>query len=174
MDFVNPSFLCYNYLDTGDTMKKRLLIISSIFIILDQLLKIIIRNNFILGKEIFIIPHFFYLTNIKNTGGAFSILSNNSIMLAIVGILVICFIYYFIKNKKLTFIEEFSYSLLIGGIIGNVIDRIIYNNVTDYIGLVFGKFYYPVFNLADIGIVVSVVILIILEFWSDRNGISSK
>lgn len=155
-------------------MKKRLLIISSIFIILDQLIKIIVRSNIILGKEKYIIPNFFYLTNVKNTGGAFSILSNNSIMLAVIGILAICFIYYFIKDKKMALIEEISYSLLIGGIIGNIIDRIVFNSVTDYIGLVFGKFYYPIFNLADIGIVVSIIILIILEFWSDKNGSSSK
>ena len=155
-------------------MKKRLLIISSILIILDQLIKIIIRMNIPIEKEMFIITNFFYLTNIKNTGGAFSILSNNAIMLAIIGILVICFIYYFIKNKRMTFIEEFSYGLLMGGIIGNIIDRVIFNNVTDYIGLVFGTYYYPVFNLADIGIVVSILILIIIEFWSDKNGISSK
>lgn len=155
-------------------MKKRLLVISSIFILLDQLLKIIVRNNITLGKENFIIPNFFYLTNVKNTGGAFSIFSNNPIMLAVIGILVLCFIYYFIKNKKITFIEEISYGLLVGGIIGNIIDRIIFNYVTDYIGLVFGKYYYPIFNLADIGIVLSVLILIILELGSEKYGIGSK
>ncbi len=155
-------------------MKKRLLVISSIFIILDQLLKLIIRSNISLGKEIFIIPKFLYITNVKNTGGAFSIFENNPIMLACIGVIVIFFLYSFIKNKKLSFIEEISYGLLIGGIIGNIIDRLIFNSVTDYIGLIFGSYYYPIFNLADIGIVVSIIILIIFELWSDKNGISSK
>ncbi len=155
-------------------MKKRLLVISSIFIILDQLLKLIIRSNISLGKEIFIIPKFLYITNVKNTGGAFSIFENNPIMLACIGVIVIFFLYSFIKNKKLSFIEEISYGLLIGGIIGNIIDRVVLGSVCDYIGLIFGTYYYPVFNLADIGIVVSIIILIIFELWSDKNGISSK
>ena len=155
-------------------MKKRLLLISSIFIILDQLIKIVVRSNIGLNEEIFIIPKFFYLTNLKNTGGAFSILENNPIMLAIIGVIVIIALYSFIKNKELSFIEELSYSLLIGGIIGNIIDRVVLSSVCDYIGLVFGTYYYPVFNLADIGIVVSIIILIILELWSDKNGINSR
>ena len=155
-------------------MKKRLLLISSIFIILDQLLKLIIRSNISLGKEIFIIPKFLYITNVKNTGGAFSIFENNPIMLAIIGVIVIFFLYSFIKNKKLSFIEEINYGLLIGGIIGNIIDRFIFNSVTDYIGIIFGSYYYPIFNLADIGIVVSIIILFVLEIGSEKNGISSK
>ena len=155
-------------------MKKRLLVISSIFIILDQLLKLIIRSNISLGKEIFIIPKFLYITNVKNTGGAFSIFENNPIMLACIGVIVIFFLYSFIKNKKLSFIEEISYGLLIGEIIGNIIDRVVLGSVCDYIGLIFGSYYYPIFNLADIGIVVSIIILIIFELWSDKNGISSK
>ena len=62
------------------------------------------------------------------------------------------------------------YGVLVGGIIGNLIDRIIFNSVTDYIGLVFGTYYYPVFNFADIGIVLSIIVLIILEFRGEKNG----
>ena len=168
------TILCYNLVVIGDTMKKKMLMISSIFIIIDQLIKLVIRASIILEKEIFIIPKFFYITNVNNTGGAFSILSDNTYLLILVGIIAILFIYYFLKNKTLSRIEEVSYSLLIGGIIGNLIDRIIFNNVTDYIGLVFGSYYYPVFNLADIGIVVSIIILIILEFRGEKDGIRSN
>ena len=154
----------------GDTMKKSLIIVSSVFILLDQLIKIIVRNSIIVGKEIFIIPKFFYLTNVNNTGGAFSILSNNTYFLVLIGIIATGFIIYFLRNKKLSLVEEIAYGVLVGGIIGNLIDRIIFNSVTDYIGLVFGSYYYPVFNLADIGIVVSVIVLIILEFRGEKNG----
>ena len=151
-------------------MKKKLLIVSSVFILLDQLIKIIVRNSIIVGKETFIIPKFFYLTNVNNTGGAFSILSNNTYFLVLIGIIATGFIIYFLRNKKLSLVEEIAYGVLVGGIIGNLIDRIIFNSVTDYIGLVFGSYYYPVFNLADIGIVVSIIILIILEFRGEKNG----
>ena len=172
MGFDNPSFLCYNL--EVINMKKKLLIVSCAFILLDQLVKLVIRSSIIVGKEIFIIPKFFYLTNVNNSGGAFSILSDNTYLLILVGIIAIIFIYYFLKNKALSTIEEVSYSLLIGGIIGNLIDRIIFSSVTDYIGLVFGSYYYPVFNIADIGIVVSIIVLIILEFRGEKHGIRSN
>ncbi len=151
-------------------MNKKILIISSIFALLDQVIKIIVRSSITISKEIFIIPNFFYLTNVNNTGGAFSIFSNNTILLALIGVIALCVIYYFIKNKKLSLIEKISYGLLIGGIIGNLIDRIIFEYVTDYIGLVFGSYYYPVFNLADIGIVISIIILVFLEFRGEKYG----
>ena len=151
-------------------MNKKMLVISSIFVLLDQLIKIIVRNSIIVDREINIILKFFYLTNVNNTGGAFSILSNNTYFLVFIGIIAIGFIIYFLRNKKISFIEEIAYGVLVGGIIGNLIDRIVFNSVTDYIGLVFGSYYYPVFNLADIGIVVSIIMLIVLEFRSEKNG----
>ena len=156
-------------------MKKRLLIFSTIFILLDQLLKILVRRFLIFQVDKTIIPNFFYLTYSKNTGGAFSFFENNSIILAIIGIMFLIGIFYYIfKLEKISLIEIISYSLLIGGIIGNIIDRIIFGFVTDYIGFIFGSYYYPVFNLADIGIVVSVIIFIILEFRSGINGSKSN
>ena len=156
-------------------MKKRIIFFSFIFIFFDQLLKILVRRFLSFGIDLFIIPNFFYLTFSKNTGGAFSLFENNSIMLAIIGIVFLLGIVYYIYHlKKNSLLEVISYSLLIGGIIGNIIDRFIFGYVTDYIGFIFGNYYYPVFNLADIGIVLSVVLLLIMEFRSDRNGIKSN
>ena len=67
-----------------------------------------------------------------------------------------------------------AYSILIGGIIGNFIDRIVFSGVYDYIGLIFGSYYYPVFNLADIGIVIGIIMLIIVEIRGDKHGTSSN
>ena len=155
-------------------MKKKIIMISSIFILLDQIIKIIVRSSIKFENEIFILPKFLYITNVGNTGGAFSIFSNNTAILILIGIMVLAFIIKFIYNRKLKKIDVIIYGLLIGGIIGNLIDRIILNSVTDYIGLIFGSYYYPVFNLADIGIVVSIMLLIFLEFRGDGNGNSSR
>ena len=67
-----------------------------------------------------------------------------------------------------------AYSILIGGIIGNFIDRIVFSGVYDYIGLIFGNYYYPVFNLADIGIVIGIIMLIIIEIRGDKHGTISN
>ena len=155
-------------------MKKKIIIISSIVVILDQLLKLLVRNS-LMGIEKDIIPGFFYLTGVKNTGGAFSILSNNTVLLAIIGIIVLIGIIYYLNKKEINNnFEMIAYSILIGGIIGNFIDRIVFSGVYDYIGLIFGSYYYPVFNLADIGIVIGIIMLIIIEIRGEKHGTSSN
>ena len=153
-------------------MKKKIIVFSSILLLIDQLIKFIVKNNITLNTENYLIPKFLYLTNVKNTGGAFSILNNNPILLGVIGICVLIFIYYYLKNKTITFLESIVYSLLIGGIIGNIIDRIILNYVVDYIGVMIFSYSFPVFNFADICIVISIFILIVLEFRGDKDGTS--
>ena len=156
-------------------MKKRLLILCTIFTLLDQVVKMIIKHTIKSGVENSIIPGFFYITNLKNTGGAFSILENNTILLAFIGIItIVFFVTYILKTEKMSFFETILYSMLIGGIVGNLIDRVFFNGVYDYLGFIFGSYYFPVFNLADIFIVISIFSLFILEMCGDKYGIKGK
>ena len=66
-----------------------------------------------------------------------------------------------IKNHKLSSLEIFSYSLLIGGIIGNLIDRIVRGYVIDFISIKLGNYNFPIFNVADILIVIGVFLLLL-------------
>ena len=156
-------------------MKKKLLILCTIFTLLDQIVKMIIKKTIKLGVEKKIISGFFYITNIKNSGGAFSILSNNTVLLAFIGIITIMFfVSYILKTEKINNFETIIYSMLIGGIIGNLIDRVIFNGVYDYLGFIFWNYHFPVFNLADIFIVVSIFVLLMLELCGDKYGIKSQ
>lgn len=147
---------------------KKISIVSIIAILIDQIIKIIISNNINYLDSIEVIPGFFNITNVHNTGAAWSILSGKQIILVFVGICVILGIYLFlIKGKNLTNLEKIIYGMLIGGIIGNIIDRIFFNYVIDYLEFIFGNYHYPVFNFADILIVVSIFALIILSFKED-------
>ena len=153
-------------------MKKKMFIIISISVLIDQFIKYLVRNT-LMGIEKTIIPNFFYLTGVKNTGGAFSILESNSLLLAFIGILVVLGIIFYLKdnvNNK----NYLPYSLLLGGILGNIIDRIVFNGVYDYIGLIFFSYHYPVFNIADTLIVGGIIILILLEVWGEKDGTRSK
>ncbi len=144
-------------------MYKKLTIFSIIFVIVDQLIKLIISNFVSYQSSINIVPNFFYITNVHNDGAAWSILSGNVILLALLGVIALVLIYYFfLKDKTLSKLETFLYSLLIGGIIGNLIDRIFLGYVVDYIGVVLINYYFPIFNFADIGIVISILMMIIL------------
>lgn len=156
-------------------MKKKILVLSGIFLLIDQILKILVRNSLKVGIEKYIIPKFFYLTYAKNTGGAFSLFENNPILLAVIGVIALIFLFrYILSDAELDKLEIVCYSMLIGGIIGNLLDRIIFNYVTDYIGLVFGSYYYPVFNFADMLIVISIGLLFIKEVRGDKHGTNSK
>lgn len=156
-------------------MKKKIFGISLIVLVLDQLLKQIIINSLEYCEELIVIPKFLYITYLRNTGGAFSILSNNTYLLIIIGILCLGgLIFYLLKKDNLRKIEVISYGIIIGGILGNFIDRIVYHGVIDYIGLIFGSYYFPVFNLADICIVVGIIILILDELVGEKYGIRSS
>ena len=145
-------------------MYKKMAIFSTLFVLLDQGIKFFISHFISYQEEVKVIPHFFYITNVHNEGAAWSIFSGNVWMLAIMGIVALGLIYYFfLKGKELSKLETFLYSLLIGGIIGNLIDRIVLGYVVDYLGVILIHYYFPIFNLADIGIVVSVFVMLILS-----------
>lgn len=141
-------------------MLKKLSIFTCIFIICDQLLKLLIVNKITLYHYIDVIPNLFGITHVHNTGAAFSILSDNIPLLIGIALIALILIYYFlIKNHILSKLDIIIYSLLIGGIIGNLLDRIIHGYVIDYLSVKIFSYDFPIFNLADIGIVISVCLL---------------
>ena len=104
-------------------MKKKIFIFSLIIIIIDFIIKLFALNNI---TNICVIPNFFYLTLAKNTGAAFSLLENQTIFFILIGVLVIFYIFNYLIKDKMSTLEKISYIFLTGGIIGNLIDRIIY------------------------------------------------
>ncbi len=67
-----------------------------------------------------------------------------------------------------------TYSLIIGGLIGNLIDRVVLGYVTDYLEFYLGSYAFPVFNLADMAIVIGVILLIIHEIRGEKNGVEDQ
>ena len=143
---------------------KKVLLITFISVLLDQIIKIIISFNMNINESIKIINNFFNITYVKNEGAAWSILSGNRMLLVLLGLIAINVIYFlFIYNKKLTKKDEIFYGLLIGGIVGNMIDRVVYGSVIDYLDFNIFGYNYPIFNLADILIVTSVILILIFS-----------
>ena len=115
-----------------------------------------------LNQEIVIIPKFFSIHYLKNTGAAFSILRDNTIILIIISIIMLYIINKFIdKEKKINKNQKLYIGIIRGGIFGNLIDRIAYRGVIDYLSFTIFKYNFPVFNLADMAITIGVVLLII-------------
>ena len=138
--------------------KKLYFIILSLFIVLcDQLIKTIIKTNHqsLINNDLL----FFSIDYVKNYGAAFNILSGNRIFLSIVSSVITIILSYLILNKKIiNNLELLSYSFILGGTIGNGIDRITKGYVIDFINLNFINF--PVFNIADIAINIGLIFII--------------
>lgn len=142
--------------------KKLIYTIALITVLLDQVIKYLVMNNMALHQEIKLIPNFFSLYYLKNTGAAFSILGNKTILLILVSIFCLIIIKNSIKKLKRTnTLNIISLGIMTGGIIGNLFDRILYKSVIDYLSFNIFNYSFPVFNLADIGITVGAILLII-------------
>lgn len=157
-------------------MKKKNIIMGIIFIILgillDQIVKIIIRVNLEVGKNIPILKGFFHITHIENTGAAWGGLSNLTVFLIILSIGILGFFIYLYKDIDFKNKKVFSISLVmvISGTIGNLIDRIIFQSVTDFLDFYIFGYDYPVFNIADILLVIGFFIFLVdLVFLSDKR-----
>lgn len=148
-----------------------IIILSIIFIIIDQVSKIIVVNNLTNNKSIEVIKSFFYLTYTNNKGAAFSILTGRRILLILVALIVIgVLIYYVRKNKIEGKVNKIALSLVIGGSIGNLIDRILRGAVVDFIDVKIFGYNFPIFNLADTFIVIGVFLLIIEMFRKEHKN----
>lgn len=149
---------------------KKILIISAFCLIIDQLLKCSVESILDLHHGITIIPGFFSIFYVQNTGAAWSILDGNRLFLIFTSFLALLVIYFtFIKNRDLSNIEKVIYGILIGGILGNLSDRIFRGFVVDYLKFDIINYHFPVFNFADICIVLSVVFILIMLIRGDKN-----
>ena len=148
-------------------IKTKLYFLSlSIFIVLiDQFTKYIIfyNNKFFINKDFIL----FKLDFVKNYGAAFNIFSGSRIFLSLISIFFsILFIYLIFRKNTLNLFDLYSYSFILGGTIGNGIDRIYKGFVVDFINLNFINF--PVFNIADISINIGLFFFLYNIFKNNR------
>ena len=144
-------------------MKKKPYIIAFFFFLVDLVSKGIIIKYLEEGKSIKIINNFFYLTFTKNTGAAWSILENQRILLLIITVVVLFLINRFMNKESLSSLENLSFGMIIGGIVGNLFDRVFYKHVIDFLDFKIFGYNYPVFNFADTFIVIGIILMIIIS-----------
>ena len=142
-------------------MKNKYIIIFStalIIILIDQITKFLIRINFQLNETFPIIKNIFHLTYIHNFGAGFGILQQQKWILIFISLIVIGVIFYYfgrIKDKEI--LLQVLVGFVLGGTIGNLIDRLIYGFVIDFIDIRI----WPIFNVADSFVTIGVIGLII-------------
>lgn len=114
-------------------------------------------------EQIPVIDGFFYITSHRNRGAAFGILQNQQWLFISITIVVVFFLFLYIwKLRKTQPFTTFSLSLILGGALGNFIDRVRTGEVVDFFHFQYGSYHFPIFNIADSAIVVGVTILMIM------------
>lgn len=151
-----------------------MIILTLIFLLLDIVSKVLVSKYIVLEKSIKIINDFFYITYVRNTGVAWSMFSSKTILVLLVSSFIILgIILYIYNNRPKNKLEKVAYSMILGGAIGNFVDRIIYGYVIDFIDIKIFGYDYPIFNLADSFIVIGVILLVIYT-WRCNNGNKSN
>lgn len=147
-------------------MKYSFLYITAVVaMILDQISKWAILAKFEDFERVNIIPHFFDLTLVYNTGAAFSFLANHSgwqkYFFIVLAFVISGWLANGVRKGEFGKLGNFAAAMIIGGALGNVIDRFIHGKVVDFLLFYWQNHYYPAFNVADSFICVGVALLII-------------
>lgn len=152
-----------------------MIILTILVILVDFFSKYMVSKLMTVNETINLIDNFFRITYVKNTGAAFSIFSNNTILVIIISVVIIGFLLFYIyKNKGNNKLENVSYAFILGGAIGNLIDRLVYGYVIDFLDFEILSYDAPIFNLADTFIVIGVILFLINTLRSRYDGNSSK
>ncbi|MEJ6950915.1 signal peptidase II [Natronospora cellulosivora (SeqCode)] len=141
-------------------------LIAFIIIVFDQITKVMVVNSFSLGESRAIINNIFHLTFVKNTGAAFGILAGYRYFFIVITVVVVIALIVFRNMSKKNIFLDIAISLTIGGAIANLIDRIRYGYVIDFLDFRI----WPVFNIADSAIVVGMFVLIYYIWKEEANN----
>lgn len=141
--------------------------VAGLVVLIDQITKALILNNLPLYNSITVVPGFFNITHIHNPGGAFGFLANQGAGLRktvflFVSLLAVCLIFWFYKKTPTTHrILATGFAMIFGGAIGNLIDRVRFGKVVDFLDFYIGNLHWPAFNIADSAITVGIGIFIL-------------
>lgn len=145
-------------------------LIALIIIGIDQLTKWLVIKRMELHEQIPIIENFFYLTSHRNKGAAWGILQNQMTFFYIITVIVIIGVVYYMqkygKNQKLLSV---ALSFILGGAIGNFIDRLFREEVVDFFDFIIFGYDFPIFNVADSALVVGVGLFLIATFIDEKQ-----
>lgn len=142
-------------------MNRKIFLVAVLTLVLDQVGKIVVNIFIETNKQITVIKNFFSLHSIENYGAAWSIFNYQLEILIIASIIALFIIYRYMYSFKMNKRNNLAFGFLLGGIFGNLIDRLFLGYVRDFLSFKIFTYQYPVFNIADIAIVLGVFLLCI-------------
>ena len=152
--------------------------IAVVIVVLDQVTKAIVRAQFELYEGVPVVPGFFNLTRVHNTGAAFGMLNSmdfpfKTAALAVVAALALTGLAFFASTlPTVQWLSRIGIALIIGGAAGNLIDRISLGYVTDFVDLYWQGWHFWAFNVADAAITVGVTLMVLEMLGLGRHRVS--
>ena len=139
-----------------------ILLIDLTIIVLDRITKYLVISHLTISDSIEIFP-FLHLVSVMNIGAAFGMFKNlGSSFFIGISLLAIIFVIWLLITSNYSY---FGLSLVLGGAIGNLIDRILYGKVVDFIDFSVGSFHWPAFNVADSSLTIGIIVILLTSFF---------
>ena len=147
--------------------------VTAVVLVLDQATKLYVDSHFRLHESVTVLENFFHFTYVRNKGAAFGIFADSAIripffitisLVAAVGIL-----WYLRRLKESQKLVGFSLALIFSGAIGNLIDRVRFGEVIDFIDVHWYQYHWPAFNVADSAISIGVTLLLV-DLWREERA----
>lgn len=141
-------------------MHIKVYFIALIVLLIDCISKLLVlKSGNVLSNRV-VIPGFFYIHYSTNTGGAFSLFSSLTWLIILLSFLVLIYIDRKLIKSDISKLQMIALSFLIGGITGNLIDRIVRGEVVDFLSFIISGYSFPIFNFADVFICLGSILLI--------------
>jgi signal peptidase II len=164
-------------------MKRKywVLLISCFWILLtDQWTKYIVEQRLPLYRKVEVIRGFFNLTHVRNPGGAFGILGGEKggiggllfVVVSLLAVGIIIFLFWKVKEEEKTL--SLSLSLVLSGALGNLIDRVRYGEVVDFLDFYVSSFHWPAFNIADTAICIGIGLMAFELLFKDHKALKFR
>jgi signal peptidase II len=150
----------------GKTKYLRFSLVAALVVVLDQISKALVLKHIPLYQIITVIPGFFNLSHVHNPGGAFGLFARNAsvfrhwMFLGAILLALILILYFYHHTPRSHRWLGAALAMIFGGAIGNLIDRIRFGEVVDFLDVYVGVYHWPTFNIADSGVTVGVGIFI--------------
>ena len=142
------------------------LLITIAITLLDQWTKLWVRNEFLLNESREVIPGFFNLTHLRNPGAAWGLFGGHNTFLTVLSIVMLAAIFIFRRSfLSDTWEHRVALGCMVGGILGNLMDRFRWGYVVDFLDFHVAGYHWPVFNVADTAICVGVGIYMVSSLW---------
>lgn len=152
-------------------MKLKHIVMIVVILLMDQITKFWINMSMSLGESITLITGFFKITNVHNTGAAWSMFEGNMVFFYLITIVfVVAMIYFYRNSEEADRMTKFGIVLMMAGAIGNFVDRIALQYVRDFLDFIILGYDFPVFNVADMSLCIGVGVVILSVFLENYGG----